>query len=69
MDENVVAHARDDIIVVSDEAHRTQSGKLARNMRMALACKRGYQFGSKSLLEKGGPRQQGGATTFAHQIA
>ena len=29
---------RDDIIVVSDEAHRTQSGKLARNMRMALPC-------------------------------
>ncbi len=28
--------ARDDIIVVSDEAHRTQWGKLARNMRMAL---------------------------------
>ena len=27
---------RDDIIVVSDEAHRTQSGKLARNMRIAL---------------------------------
>ena len=27
---------RDDIIVVSDEAHRTQSGKLARNMRVAL---------------------------------
>ena len=27
---------RDDIIVVSDEAHRTQSGRLARNMRMAL---------------------------------
>ena len=27
---------RDDIIVVSDEAHRTQSGTLARNMRMAL---------------------------------
>ncbi|KOC20374.1 deoxyribonuclease [Comamonas testosteroni] len=27
---------RDNIIVVSDEAHRTQSGKLARNMRMAL---------------------------------
>ena len=27
---------RDDIIVMSDEAHRTQSGKLARNMRMAL---------------------------------
>ena len=26
----------DDIIVISDEAHRTQSGKLARNMRRAL---------------------------------
>lgn len=28
--------ARDDIIVISDEAHRTQAGKLARNMRLAL---------------------------------
>ena len=28
--------ARDDIIVVSDEAHRTQAGELARNMRLAL---------------------------------
>jgi type I restriction enzyme R subunit len=27
---------RDDIIVISDEAHRTQYGKLARNMRLAL---------------------------------
>jgi type I restriction enzyme R subunit len=27
---------RDDIIVISDEAHRTQAGKLARNMRRAL---------------------------------
>lgn len=27
---------RDDIIVISDEAHRTQAGKLARNMRIAL---------------------------------
>ncbi|TQE99578.1 MAG: type I restriction endonuclease subunit R [Spiribacter salinus] len=27
---------RDDIIVVSDEAHRTQAGRLARNMRLAL---------------------------------
>src|SRR5262249_481601 len=25
-----------DIIVISDEAHRTQAGKLARNMRLAL---------------------------------
>jgi type I restriction enzyme R subunit len=27
---------RDDIIVVSDEAHRTQAGKFARNMRLAM---------------------------------
>lgn len=27
---------RDDIIVISDEAHRTQAGKMARNMRLAL---------------------------------
>jgi len=27
---------RDDIIVISDEAHRTQAGKMARNMRVAL---------------------------------
>lgn len=27
---------RDDIIVLSDEAHRTQAGQLARNMRLAL---------------------------------
>jgi len=27
---------RDDIIVISDEAHRTQSGRLARNMHLAL---------------------------------
>ena len=27
---------RDDIIIISDEAHRTQAGKLARNMRLAL---------------------------------
>ena len=28
---------RDDIIVISDEAHRTQAGRLARNMRLALS--------------------------------
>jgi type I restriction enzyme R subunit len=27
---------RDDIIVISDEAHRTQAGRFSRNMRMAL---------------------------------
>ncbi len=35
---------RDNIIVISDEAHRTQVGRLARNMRMALpnACFIGF---------------------------
>ena len=33
---NAPYSVRDDIIVMSDEAHRTQSGKLARNMRIAL---------------------------------
>jgi type I restriction enzyme R subunit len=35
---------RDNIIVISDEAHRTQAGKFARNMRMALpnACFIGF---------------------------
>jgi type I restriction enzyme, R subunit len=27
---------RDDILIISDEAHRTQAGKFARNMRLAL---------------------------------
>jgi len=35
---------RDNIVVLSDEAHRTQAGKFARNMRMALpnACFIGF---------------------------
>ena len=36
VDPNQPYSERDDIIVISDEAHRTQSGKLARNMRLAL---------------------------------
>jgi len=36
VDPNKPYSTRDDIIVVSDEAHRTQAGKLARNMRLAL---------------------------------
>lgn len=36
VDPNAPYSDRDDIIVISDEAHRTQSGKLARNMRLAL---------------------------------
>jgi type I restriction enzyme R subunit len=36
MDPHEPYSTRDDIIVISDEAHRTQAGKLARNMRLAL---------------------------------
>lgn len=43
--------ARDDIIVISDEAHRTQAGKLARNMRLALLNRR--QQGLHALLDGG----------------
>jgi len=36
IDEKDAYSERDDIIVISDEAHRTQAGKFARNMRLAL---------------------------------
>ncbi|MDD2708551.1 MAG: type I restriction endonuclease subunit R [Verrucomicrobiae bacterium] len=36
VDEREPYSERDDIIVISDEAHRTQAGKFARNMRLAL---------------------------------
>jgi type I restriction enzyme, R subunit len=36
VDRNHPYSERDDIIVISDEAHRTQAGRLARNMRLAL---------------------------------
>ena len=37
VDPNRPYSERDDIIVISDEAHRTQAGRLARNMRNALS--------------------------------
>jgi type I restriction enzyme R subunit len=36
VDEKEPYSERDDIIVISDEAHRTQAGRFARNMRLAL---------------------------------
>jgi type I restriction enzyme R subunit len=36
VDEKNPYSERDDIIVISDEAHRTQAGRFARNMRLAL---------------------------------
>ena len=37
VDPNLPYSERDDIIVISDEAHRTQAGRLVRNMRNALS--------------------------------
>jgi type I restriction enzyme R subunit len=42
---------RSDIIVVSDEAHRTQYGRLALNMRMALAGARFIGFTGTPLID------------------
>ena len=43
---------RDDIIVISDEAHRTQAGRLARNMRLALPNAAFIGFTGTPLLEQ-----------------
>lgn len=42
---------RDDVIVVSDEAHRTQYGRLALNMRMALPRAKFVGFTGTPLIE------------------
>lgn len=47
---------RDDIIVISDEAHRTQYGHLALNMRKALARAKFIGFTGTPLIE--GPEKQ-----------
>ena len=43
---------RDDIIVISDEAHRTQAGRLARNMRLALPNAAFIGFTGTPLLQQ-----------------
>jgi type I restriction enzyme R subunit len=43
---------RDDVIVISDEAHRTQSGRLARNMRLALPNAAFIGFTGTPLLKR-----------------
>lgn len=43
---------RDDIIVMSDEAHRTQAGKFARNMRQALPNAAFIGFTGTPLLQR-----------------
>jgi len=44
-------NARDDVIVVSDEAHRTQYGRLALNMRMALPKAKFIGFTGTPLID------------------
>ena len=43
---------RDNIIVISDEAHRTQAGRLARNMRLALPNAAFIGFTGTPLLQQ-----------------
>ncbi|MDD5461004.1 MAG: HsdR family type I site-specific deoxyribonuclease [Methylococcales bacterium] len=47
---------RDDIIVISDEAHRTQYGRLALNMRMALPLAKFIGFTGTPLID--GPERR-----------
>lgn len=44
---------RDDIIVISDEAHRTQYGRLALNMRKGLPCAKFLGFTGTPLIDAG----------------
>ena len=44
---------RDDIIVISDEAHRTQAGRLARNMRLRVAERRLHRLHRDAALQTG----------------
>lgn len=44
---------RDDIIVISDEAHRSQYGRLALNMRKGLPCAKFLGFTGTPLIDSG----------------
>ncbi|MDD4881224.1 MAG: HsdR family type I site-specific deoxyribonuclease, partial [Gallionellaceae bacterium] len=58
---------RDDIIVVSDEAHRTQYGRLALNMRKALAQAKFIGFTGTPLIE--GPEKQMTREVFGDYVS
>jgi len=58
---------RDDIIVVSDEAHRTQYGRLALNMRKALEKARFIGFTGTPLIE--GPDKQVTREVFGDYVS
>lgn len=54
-----VLSERDDIIVIVDEAHRTQYATLAENMRRGLPNAQFYAFTGTPLLGTGGHRHKG----------
>lgn len=58
---------RDDIIVVSDEAHRTQYGRLALNMRKALRKAKFIGFTGTPLIE--GPEKQVTREVFGDYVS
>ena len=58
---------RDDIIVVSDEAHRTQYGRLAMNMRMALPRAKFIGFTGTPLID--GPERSVTEQVFGAYIS
>jgi len=60
---------RDDIIVISDEAHRTQSGKFARNVRLALPNAAFIGFTGTPLFNKTWTRWQSASTALSGNAA
>ena len=58
---------RDDIIVVSDEAHRTQYGRLALNMRKALGKAKFIGFTGTPLID--GPEKQMTREVFGDYVS
>ncbi|MGZ4995976.1 MAG: type I restriction enzyme subunit R domain-containing protein, partial [Methylobacter sp.] len=58
---------RDDIIVISDEAHRTQYGRLALNMRMALPSAKFIGFTGTPLID--GPERSVTEQVFGPYIS
>ncbi len=58
---------RDDVIVLSDEAHRTQHGRLATQMRMALSHAKFLAFTGTPLMN--GPERSKTEQVFGHYVS
>ena len=58
---------RDDVIVVSDEAHRTQYGRLAMNMRMAMPSAKFIGFTGTPLID--GPERSVTEQVFGRYVS